>query len=98
MVALIICRPSGTEDVVRVYAEAATQVSDSKGQRSVEEGTVTFMGQILLPDSRTCLFEMLLLKSIYSFLCGLQEEADELAYQVRDKVHQLAGGVGKLSQ
>jgi phosphomannomutase len=30
-------RPSGTEDVVRVYAEAATQVSYSGSQRPVSK-------------------------------------------------------------
>ena len=43
----VLCRPSGTEDVVRVYAEA-----------------------------------------------DCQENADQLAYEVGAKVHEMAGGVG----
>ncbi len=51
------------------------------------------------PHLLTCLCGVALPTSIcLCVLCGLQEEADELARQVKVKVHQLAGGVGELSQ
>uniref|UniRef100_A0A6Q2WSB0 Phosphoacetylglucosamine mutase n=1 Tax=Esox lucius TaxID=8010 RepID=A0A6Q2WSB0_ESOLU len=88
-------RPSGTEDVVRVYAEADTQVGLRGGEHNLPCGET-------LPDRDSLVFSQHAFSLLYACQCLMmicsyvfQESADALAHEVSLAVHQLAGGVGE---
>lgn len=72
-------RPSGTEDVVRVYAEADTQVSSHRLSLRTRSCSYASAPRYIHVSSSRVVF---------------QESADALAHEVSLAVYRLAGGVG----